>query len=158
MHELRACTEGVTPSAASPACIPFPTRATRRFWVFRETVELLGTTCPSKLEKIQHSESSPQKVPQLPPTCPLSFLLVPWGLAVTLPFKQELEWKSVPRSPKKTCPARCQEEVSMAMVPSTLGTPPASSGLHLTPTLPPHLCNRCVTMVSLRPTLLGISQ
>lgn len=73
-------------------------------------MELLGTTCPSKLEKIQHSESSPQEVPQLPPT--LSFLLVPWGLAVTLPFKQELEWKSVPRSPKKTCLARCQEEGS----------------------------------------------
>lgn len=121
MHELRACTEGVTPSAASPACIPFPTRATRRFWVFRETVELLGTTSPSKLEKIQHSESSPQEVPQPPPTCPLSFRLVPWGLAVTLPFKQEWEWKSVPRSPKKTCPARCQEEGSMAWCPQPRG-------------------------------------
>lgn len=109
--------------------------------------------------KIQHSESSPQEVPQPPPTYPLSFLLVPWGLAVTLPFKQELEWKSAPRSPKKMYTACCQEAaMAISTVPSTLGDPPASSGLHLTPTLPPYLCNRCVTKVSLHPTLLGISQ
>lgn len=72
-------------------------------------MELLGT---SKLVKIQHSESNPQEVPQWPPTCPLSFLLVPWGLAITLPFKQELEWKSIPRAPKKMCPPCCQEEGS----------------------------------------------
>lgn len=48
--------------------------------------------------------------------------------------------------------------MAISTVPSTLGDAPASSGLHLTPTLPPHLCNRCVTKVSLHPTLLGISQ
>lgn len=32
----------------------------------------------------------------------------------------------------------------MTCLPSIPGNPPASAGLHPTPTLPPHLCNRCV--------------
>lgn len=49
---------GGDPISGFPSLYPFSNQGN---WVFWETVELLGTTCPSKLVKIQHNESSPKK-------------------------------------------------------------------------------------------------